>query len=129
MGETAYFENTPKRLTTDSSSIARVTAAEHRDACDVVRNCSIYFIPPRGHALLVTALGVDNGHDIGSLAVHIDHRLIWHWDDFNEFNRSRNFRKHSQVDGLVKIAVRVESVTTVWRQFKVNIVLTAFRSE
>jgi hypothetical protein len=129
MGETPYFENTLKKLTRDSYSVARVTAAEERDACDVVRNCSIYFIPPAGHSLLVTALGVDNGQDIGSLAVYIDHRLTWHWDDRNEFNRSKNFRKSSQVDGLVKVEVRVETVTTVWRKFKVSIVLTAFKRE
>lgn len=129
MGVTPYFVNKAKKLTKDSSHVARVKAAEQEDLCDVVRNCSVFFQPPAGHSLLVTALAVDNGNDIGSLSVHIDNNPVWHWDDDNEFNKSLDFSQHSEVDGAVGIAVTVRTVTTVWRNFKVNIILTAFKSK
>lgn len=129
MGVTPYFANKAKKLTKDSYQVARIKAAEQEDLCDVVRNCSVFFRPPAGHSLLVTALAVDNGNDIGSLSVHIDNSPVWHWDDDNEFNKSLDFSQHSEVDGIVGIAVTVRTVTTVWRNFKVNIILTAFKSK
>ena len=129
MGRTPYFEDSPKRLGIDSYCVAKVTAAEERDLCDVVQNCSLSFIPPAGHALAVAALSVDNGDNIGSLAVVIDQQQVWFWDDANEFNHSVAFRAQSRVGGRVTISVRVVRVTTVWRKFRVKIILTAFQRE
>lgn len=126
MGHTPYFRHSLKRLTDDSSSVAAVRGAEKSDLDEVVRNCSIIFRPPPGQAILINPRKVDNGDDIGSISIYVDHRLIWFWDEEREFNRSLHLRASSSINGTVKIKLVVDSVTTTWKHFKLEIFLTTF---
>lgn len=126
MGHTPYFRNSLKKLTDDSSSVAVVRAAEKSDIDEVVKNCSIIFKPPPNQAILINPRIVDNGNDIGSSAVYVDHQLIWFWDEEREFNRSLHLRVSSSVNGTVKIKILVDSITTTWKYFKLEIFLTSF---
>lgn len=127
MGVTPYYENSLKTLTKDSSSVGRVLGAKSKDYCDVVKNCSVIFIPPANHALMVSPIYVNNGDNIGSLSIYVDHRLMFYWDDAHEFNRSVTIgSRATRVNGLVKISVNVETITTTWKHFELEILLTAF---
>lgn len=128
MGVTPYYEESDKSLTTDSSSVAHIEGSSPTDKCDVVKNCSVIFVPPKDHALLVHPLSVDNGNNIGSLSIFVDHRLKWYWDDSHEFNATpgHDLIQSSRVNGIVKISVTVEKVTTTWKHFTLDILLTAF---
>ena len=131
MGVTPYYENSKKKLTTDSSSMAIVKGSSAKDECHVVTNCSVEFIPPAGQALLVSPISVDNGNNIGSLSIFIDHQLKWYWDDSHEFNATagNDLTQVSRVNGNVKFTVTVDKITTTWKHFSLDVLLTAFISE
>jgi hypothetical protein len=131
MGVTPYYDNSDKMLTTDSSSVAMVKGSSPKDECDVITNCSVIFVPPAGHGLLVSPISVNNGENIGSLSIFTDHRLKWYWDDSHEFNSTSgsDLIQATRVNGVVKFSVTVEKITTTWKHFSLEVFLTAFISK
>lgn len=131
MGITPYYTESRKKLSADSSTIALVKSATSDLKCDVVTNCSVIFVAPADHHLMITPVEVNTDHKIGYLSIIIDNKLEWMWDDRHDFNQTRGSTepKVSRKGGNVKISVEVEKVSTNWDHFTFDIMITAFLGE
>lgn len=131
MGITPYYEESRKKLSNDASTVALVKSATLDLKCDVVTNCSVIFVAPPNHSLMISPIEVNTNHKIGFLSIEIDNKQEWLWDDKHEFNKSHvsTSPKVSRKGGNVKISVEVETVTTTWEHFTFDIVITAFLGE
>lgn len=128
MGITSYYEESRKKLSTDASTVALVKSATTDLKCDVVTNCSVIFVAPANHHLMITPVEVNTDHKIGFLSISIDNKQQWLWDDKHEFNRTRGSvaPKVSRKGGNVKVSVEVEKISTTWEHFTFDIMITAF---
>lgn len=131
MGITPYYSESRKKLSTDASTVALVKSATEDLKCKVVTNCSVIFVAPANHHLMITPVEVNTNHNIGYLGIAIDNKMEWLWDDNHEFNRTRGSvpPKVSRKGGNVKISVEVEKVSTTWEHFTFDIMITSYLGE